>query len=133
MRFCCLMIRRPPRSTLFPYTTLFRSGKSRLFWEFGHSHRAQGWLVLEAGSVSYGKATSYLPVIALLKSYCGIEDRDDARRMREKLNGKLLTLDPALQPILPPLLALLDVPVDDAHWQALDPPQRRARTLEDRK
>src|SRR3712207_8751706 len=83
MRFCCLMIRRPPRSTLFPYTTLFRSGKSRLFWEFGHSHRAQGWLVLEAGSVSYGKATSYLPVIALLKSYCAIEDRDDARRDRK--------------------------------------------------
>src|SRR3712207_9474296 len=29
MQFCChfffLMIRRPPRSTLFPYTTLFRS------------------------------------------------------------------------------------------------------------
>src|SRR3712207_8587937 len=24
--FCFLMIRRPPRSTLFPYTTLFRSG-----------------------------------------------------------------------------------------------------------
>src|SRR3712207_8323546 len=27
---CCffLMIRRPPRSTLFPYTTLFRSGRA---------------------------------------------------------------------------------------------------------
>src|ERR1043166_9306109 len=25
-----LMIRRPPRSTLFPYTTLFRSGRSRI-------------------------------------------------------------------------------------------------------
>src|SRR3712207_100308 len=25
----CLMIRRPPRSTLFPYTTLFRSGDRR--------------------------------------------------------------------------------------------------------
>src|SRR5688572_32432018 len=25
MSFCFLMIRRPPRSTLFPYTTLFRS------------------------------------------------------------------------------------------------------------
>src|SRR2546423_13752985 len=24
------MIRRPPRSTLFPYTTLFRSGRARL-------------------------------------------------------------------------------------------------------
>src|SRR5690242_21318084 len=26
MFFFCLLIRRPPRSTLFPYTTLFRSG-----------------------------------------------------------------------------------------------------------
>ena len=55
-------------------------GKSRLVWEFTHSHRTQGWLVLESGSVSYGKATSYLPVIDLLKSYFEIEDRDDPRR-----------------------------------------------------
>jgi class 3 adenylate cyclase/tetratricopeptide (TPR) repeat protein len=105
-------------------------GKSRLVWEFSHSHRTQGWLVLESGSVSYGKATSYLPIIDLLKGYCRIEDRDDSRRIREKLTGKLLTLDPALQPMLPPLLSLLDVPVDDAAWQALDPPQRRQRTLD---
>ena len=48
-------------------------GKSRLFWEFTHSHRTQGWLVLESGSVSYGKATAYLPVIDLLKAYFRIE------------------------------------------------------------
>src|SRR5437773_3097727 len=30
-------------------------GKSRLFFEFTHSHRTQEWLVLEASSVSYGK------------------------------------------------------------------------------
>src|SRR3712207_7032022 len=29
MCFFFLMIRRPPRSTLFPYTTLFRSGQPR--------------------------------------------------------------------------------------------------------
>src|SRR3712207_7620860 len=29
MSFFFLMIRRPPRSTLFPYTTLFRSGPRR--------------------------------------------------------------------------------------------------------
>src|SRR5579864_6781174 len=30
------MIRRPPRSTLFPYTTLFRSVASRLTWAVGY-------------------------------------------------------------------------------------------------
>src|SRR3712207_9376385 len=29
-RFFFLMIRRPPRSTLFPYTTLFRSGAGQV-------------------------------------------------------------------------------------------------------
>src|SRR5262245_8296932 len=42
-------------------------GKSRLVWEFGHSQHTSGWLVLESGSVSHGKATSYRPVIDLLK------------------------------------------------------------------
>jgi predicted ATPase len=50
-------------------------GKSRLYWEFTHSHRVQGWLILESGSVSYGKATAYLPVIDLLKAYFHIEGR----------------------------------------------------------
>jgi class 3 adenylate cyclase/tetratricopeptide (TPR) repeat protein len=105
-------------------------GKSRLVWEFSHSHRTQGWLVLETGSVSYGKATSYLPVSDLLRTYCRIEARDDTRSIREKLTGKLLTLDRALEPLLPAFLALLDVPVEDPAWDALDPPQRRQRTLD---
>jgi hypothetical protein len=64
-------------------------GKSRLVYEFTHSHRLQGWLVLESASVSYGKATSYLPVIDLLKGYFKIQDRDDLREIREKVTGKL--------------------------------------------
>jgi class 3 adenylate cyclase/tetratricopeptide (TPR) repeat protein len=105
-------------------------GKSRLVYEFTHSHRLQGWLVLESASVSYGKATSYLPVIDLLKGYFKLQGRDDAREIREKVTGKLLTLDEALRPALLPLLALLDVPVDDASWQTIDPAQRRQRTLD---
>ena len=105
-------------------------GKSRLVWEVTHSHRVHGWLVLQAGSVSYGKATSYLPVIDLLKSYFAIEDRDGPRAVREKLTGKLLTLDRAQEGSLPALLALLDVPTDDPQWPTLDPPQRRRRTLD---
>src|SRR5262249_17261027 len=41
-----------------------------------------------------------------------------------------LALDRGLEPSLPALLALLDVPADDGPWQALDPQQRRQRTLE---
>jgi class 3 adenylate cyclase/tetratricopeptide (TPR) repeat protein len=105
-------------------------GKSRLVYEFTHSHRTQDWLILEAGSMSYGKATSYLPVIHLLKAYFKVHDRETHREIREKVTGKLLTLDRALESTLPALLALLDVPVEDAHWQALDPAQRRQRTLD---
>ena len=105
-------------------------GKSRLFWELTHSHRVHGWLILQSASVSYGKATAYQPVIELLRTYFEIDSRDDPRKIREKVTGKVLTLAPALAPAVPALLALLDVPVDDASWQALDPLQRRQRTLD---
>jgi class 3 adenylate cyclase/tetratricopeptide (TPR) repeat protein len=105
-------------------------GKSRLVYEFTHSHRTQDWLILEAGSLPYGKATSYLPVIDLLRTYFKVNERETHREIREKVTGKLLTLDRALEPTLPALLDLLDVPVEDAHWQTLDPAQRRQRTLD---
>jgi class 3 adenylate cyclase/tetratricopeptide (TPR) repeat protein len=105
-------------------------GKSRLVYEFLHAQPTQGWLVLTSNSVSYGKATPYLPVLDLLKGYCGIDSRDDLRRRREKVVGKVLGLDEALRPTLPAILALLEVPVDEPQWQALDPPQRRQRTLD---
>ena len=105
-------------------------GKSRLTYEFTHSHRVQDWLVLEAASVSYGKATSYLPVIDLLKSYFKIGDRDTHREMRDKVVGRVLGLDRALEPLLLPLLELLDIPVEDTAWRALDALQRRQRTLD---
>src|SRR3989475_7370593 len=43
------MIRRPPRSTLFPYTTLFRSGVAVIGLGPGHGCRAQG---LRGGTAS---------------------------------------------------------------------------------
>src|SRR5207245_10177493 len=92
--------------------------------------RLHGWRVLESASVSYGKATSYWQVIDLLKGYFKIQDRDDLREIREKVTGKLLTLDESLKPALPAFLTLLDVPVDDAAWRMLDPRQRRQRTLD---
>jgi class 3 adenylate cyclase/predicted ATPase len=105
-------------------------GKSRLFFEFTRSHRTKSWLFLESSSVSYGKATAFLPVIDLLKSYFQIQARDDARKIREKVTGKLVALDRALEPALPAILSLLDVTVEDPRWRDLDAPQRRQRTVE---
>jgi len=105
-------------------------GKSRLVYEFVHSHRTQGWLVLESASVSYGKATPYFPVVDLLKRYVHIEEGDDPRTIRAKVIGHILTLDETLQETIPALLSLLDALPEDSPFRQLDPPQRRQRTLD---
>jgi class 3 adenylate cyclase/tetratricopeptide (TPR) repeat protein len=105
-------------------------GKSRLVYEFVHSHRTQGWLVLESASVSYGKATPYFPVLDLLRRYCHLEDSDDSRTIRAKVTGQVLTLDAALQEAIPALLGLLDALPNDSPFFKLEPSQRRQRTLD---
>ena len=105
-------------------------GKSRFLYEFTHSSRTNGWLILEATSVSYGRATSYEPLIDLVKHYFQIHDGDDAREIRDKIVARLFALDRALETLLPPILALLDIPVDDPQWDTLDPAHRRQRTLD---
>jgi class 3 adenylate cyclase/tetratricopeptide (TPR) repeat protein len=105
-------------------------GKTRLFYEFLCAPWSHGWLLLESQATSYGKATPYHPIRELLRVYFQLEARDDERRRCEKVTAKLHTLDPALGLLLPAVLALLDVPTDDHVWQALDPPQRRQRTLD---
>jgi tetratricopeptide (TPR) repeat protein len=104
-------------------------GKSRLVYECVHSHRTQGWRVLEAASVSYGKATPYFPVIDLLRRYAQVDDHDDPRTIRAKVTGHVLTLDETLQETLPALLALLEALPEDSPFLHLDPSQRRQRTL----
>jgi class 3 adenylate cyclase/tetratricopeptide (TPR) repeat protein len=106
------------------------AGKSRLLWEFVHSDHTRGWLVLESRSVSYGKATTYLPVIDLLKGYFQLGDRTEPGQIRDVVTARLTVLDPALGSAVSPLLSLLNVPVDDQQWAALDPSQRRRRTLD---
>jgi class 3 adenylate cyclase/tetratricopeptide (TPR) repeat protein len=105
-------------------------GKSRLVHEVIHSHRTQGWRVLESALVSYGKATPYFPVIDLLKRYAHAEEHDDLRTVRAKVTGQLLTLDETLQDTLPALLLLLDALPADSPFGQFDPPQRRRHTLD---
>ena len=105
-------------------------GKSRLLHEFIHSHHTHGWLVLEASSVSYGKATPFLPLADLLRAYLRIEDRDDARNVRAKTMGTLLTLDRALEDVVPAVAWLLGALEPDDPFLAMEPAQRRQRAVE---
>jgi class 3 adenylate cyclase/tetratricopeptide (TPR) repeat protein len=104
-------------------------GKSRLFYEF-KLLSVSGCLVLEAYSVSHGKATAYLPVIELLKSYFDIQAQDDERKRREKVAGKVVILDRTLEEILPYLYALLGIEEQPSPLQQMDPQIRRRRTFE---
>ncbi len=104
-------------------------GKSRLFFEFKAAVQG-GCLVLEAYSVSHGKASAYLPVIDLLKSYFKIAPGDDERTRREKVAGKVVILDRALEDTLPYLYSLLGISESDNPLAPLDPQARRRRTLE---
>ena len=82
-------------------------GKSRLVYEFTHSHVPLDWLVLEAPSVSYGKSTPYFPVIELLRRYFEVSEGEAAESIREKIVDHVLRLNEMLKDAIPPILALL--------------------------
>ena len=105
-------------------------GKSRLVQELIESAQTRDCLVLECGSVSHGKGTPYLPVIDLLQAYFQVDARDDRRTAYDKVVGRLVALDRLLELTLPAFLSLLNVAGEDGQWLALDPSQRRQRTLE---
>src|SRR2546427_5183295 len=72
------MIRRPPRSTLFPYTTLFRSvqaGGTLIFPDFALRHRADGrrWLVEIVGFWT----RDYVERKLALLRVAGLQDRSE--------------------------------------------------------
>ncbi len=60
------------------------TGKLRLFFEFKVVSQSD-WIVLEAFSVSHGKASAYLPVLDLLHSYFDIKSEDDAAETAQQL------------------------------------------------
>jgi hypothetical protein len=105
------------------------TGKSRLFYEFKPTIPAE-CKVLEAYSVSHGKASPWLPVLELLHGYFSITEADDAALRRDKVRAALTVLDPALEDTLPYLSGLLGiVEGPDPHVQ-MDARIKRRRTLD---
>ena len=108
-------------------------GKSRLFYEFVGAYcirSSQLPACFEAYSVSHGKASPYLPVIELLKSYFDLKAEDDERKRREKVAGKVVMLDRSLEDTLPYLFALLGIDEQQSNLTQMDAQIRRRRTFE---
>jgi hypothetical protein len=76
--------------------------------------------VLEAFSVSHGKASAYLPVVDLLRNYFDISAADDERKRREKVAGKITILDRSLEDTLPYLFSLLGIVEGDDPLAQMD-------------
>jgi len=105
------------------------TGKSRLFYEFKTVSQS-GCMVLETFSVSHGTASAYLPIIDLLHGYFGIETGDDGRKRREKITGRVVALDRALEDTLPYLFALLGLVEGEDSLPQVDGKVKKRRTLE---
>jgi class 3 adenylate cyclase/tetratricopeptide (TPR) repeat protein len=105
-------------------------GKSRLIHEFVHSQHAADCLVLETNSVSYGRATPYLPVIELLRNYFGITIHQNTKLIRERVTRKVLALDTSSQDSIPPLLDLLDLLEEEDPFRSVDLSQHRRYTYQ---
>ena len=104
-------------------------GKSRLFFEFKAVSQS-GWMVLEAFSVSHGKASAFLPVIDLLWSYFKITSDDDERTRREKVTGRVLALDRSLEDALPYLYGLLGLTDENNQIAEIEAQTRKRRSLD---
>src|SRR3712207_7583008 len=74
------MIRRPPRSTLFPYTTLFRSLRGNVHWCLVSARRRPKCFVLSPHSVH----------TAILSSTCRSEEHTSELQSRQYLVCRLL-------------------------------------------
>jgi class 3 adenylate cyclase len=105
------------------------TGKSRLFYEFKETLPSECKL-LEAYSVSHGKASAWLPVLELLRGYFGIQAADDAAARREKIRAPLAGLDGSYEDELPYLFGLLGANEGADPISQMDPQVKRQRTLD---
>ena len=105
-------------------------GKSRLLLELNAEATKLGVKWLEGHCVSYGRATSYLPFIDIIKRHAGIREGDDDARMIQRMNNSVAQWSDRSRAAVPYLKSLLSVDPGDASLAAMDPMEQRAGILE---
>src|SRR3712207_8628757 len=91
------MIRRPPRSTLFPYTTLFRSTTGTLghcnlrkCWERTTTADQPRWLIGRCRRTGDGLTSLATPALAAFRGFLRSEEHTSELQSRQYLVCRLL-------------------------------------------
>jgi class 3 adenylate cyclase/tetratricopeptide (TPR) repeat protein len=100
-------------------------GKSRLCFEFAEHCRARGIEVNGAAGVPHGKWVPFLPLLELLRGFCGVSERDAPGEARRKIVGTLLLRDEGFKDDLPLLFDFLGVPDPARPLLRMDPDARQ--------
>ncbi len=102
-------------------------GKSRLVHEFVAGCGARGLTVNSTRGVAHGRYVPLLPMLALYRDYFGIDERDAPELARQRIETRMLGLDPAFAAGLPLLFEFLGV--SDSPPVPVDSEARRTRLL----
>jgi class 3 adenylate cyclase len=101
------------------------SGKSRLSAEFLDRCRSRGVADHAARGVAHGKLLAFLPLLELLRSVFGVDDRDGPDETRRKIAGTLVLVDARFEEALPLLFEFLAVPDPERPAPVFDPADRQ--------
>jgi len=106
-------------------------GKSRLCYEFAERCRARSHIeVNEARAVPYGKSIPFLPILELLRRFCGLSERDTPEEARKKVAGTLLLRDQQFAADLPLLFDFLGITDPAGPAPSFDPDSRQRQIFE---
>lgn len=105
-------------------------GKSRLLHEFVATCQERELTVIRSACFAHGRLAPLLPVLGLLRSWFGIDERDAALVARGRVAGALLALDETFDADLPLLYDLLGIPDPERPAEPLDPDARRRRLVD---
>lgn len=103
------------------------AGKSRLVHEVLKSSDAAAWTVLKTATSPFGRNTPYLAFSNLIRAWCEISDEASHYDIDQRIRAKISALSEELVSALPAFESLLDIPVKDAEWRAIEPAARQQR------
>ena len=85
--------------------------------------------MLETGVSSFGKATAYGPLTELLRKVFTLSSIESRSQTGARLRAQILSLGDDLAPLIAPLCAVLDLPIEDFFWRELSAEEKHDRIL----